>query len=71
MVTLVGVRAVRVFWRRRDRRDRLVGKISREATDLCGTLVEVETVCWSLDPAGEDSTADRRLARHDPCQAVR
>ncbi len=57
----VGGEAVSVAWHKRDRYDRLVGKIMLDGADVNLALVRAGYAWWYREYAGEQSPSDRRL----------
>jgi endonuclease YncB( thermonuclease family) len=59
--SLVGGETVTVDWHKRDRYDRLVGKLMLAGTDANLALVRAGFAWWYREYAGEQSPSDRRL----------
>jgi endonuclease YncB( thermonuclease family) len=68
---LVGGEWVSVDWHKRDRYDRLVGKILLDGADLNLVLVRAGYAWWYREYAGEQSASDRRFYEAAERQARR
>ncbi len=58
---VVGGESVRVDWHKRDRYDRLVGKVTLDGADVNLSLVESGLAWWYREYSGEQSARDRHL----------
>lgn len=58
---VVGGESVRVDWHKRDRYDRLVGKVTLDGADVNLSLVENGLAWWYREYSGEQSARDRHL----------
>lgn len=59
--SLVGGKTLTVDWHKRDRYDRLVGKLMLDGADVNLALVRAGYAWWYREYAGEQSPSDRRL----------
>ena len=59
--SLVGGETLTVDWHKRDRYDRLVGKLMLDGADVNLALVRAGYAWWYREYAGEQSPSDRRL----------
>jgi endonuclease YncB( thermonuclease family) len=68
LLALVGGEEVTVIWHKRDRYDRLVGKILFDGVDVNLGLIQAGMAWWYREYAGEQSAGDRR--RYEAAEKV-